>query len=77
MRLLFQVKRPLICRQRRQKLILFHKINNNIAPEYLNNCLNEYLVDNNNNLRTNSLQYRVPRCRLETFCKSFFPSTIR
>ena len=24
----------------------------------------------------NSLQYRVPRCRLETFSKSFFPSTI-
>jgi hypothetical protein len=24
-----------------------------------------------------SLQYRVQRCRLETFCKSFFPSTIR
>jgi hypothetical protein len=46
----------------------FHKIHNNIAPVYLNDCLNEYLVDNNYNLR-NSLQYRVPRCR-------FFPSTI-
>ena len=36
----------------------------------------EYLVVNNYNLR-NSLQYRVPRCRLETFFRSFFPSTIR
>ena len=36
----------------------------------------EYLVVNNYNLR-NSLQYRVPRCRLETFSKSFCPSTIR
>ena len=71
MRLLFQVQKTLICRQRRQKLTLVHKIHYNIAPEYLNNCLNEYLVDNNYNLR-NSLQYRVPRCRLETFCKSFF-----
>ena len=44
--------------------------------EYLQDCLNEYLVVNNYNLR-NSLQYRVPRCRLETFSKSFFPSTIR
>ena len=58
------------------RLTLFHKIHNNIAPEYLQDCLNEYLVVNNYNLR-NSLQYRVPRCRLETFSKSFFPSTIR
>jgi hypothetical protein len=66
----------LSCRRRRRKLTLFHKIHNNIAPEYLQDCLNEYLVVNNYNLR-NSLQYRVPRCRLETFSKSFFPSTIR
>ena len=66
----------LSCRRSRRKLILFHKIHNNIVPEYLNDCLNEYLVDNNYNPR-NSLQYRVPRCRLETFSKSFFPSTIR
>ena len=66
----------LSCRRRRRKLTLFHKIHNNIAPEYLQDCLNEYLVVNNYNLR-NSLQYRVSRCRLETFSKSFFPSTIR
>ena len=62
----------LSCGWRRRKLTLFHKIHSNIAPEYLNDCLNEYYY----NLR-NSLQYRVPRCRLETFSKSFFPSTIR
>ena len=66
----------LSCRQRYRKLTLFHKIHNNIAPEYLQDCLNEYLVVNNYNLR-NSLQYRVPRCHLETFSKSFFLSTIR
>ena len=66
----------LSCRRRRRKLTLFHKMHNNIAPEYLQDCLNEYLVVNNYNMR-NSLQYRVPRCRLETFYKSFFPSTIR
>jgi hypothetical protein len=66
----------LSCRRRRQKLISFHKIHNNIAPEYLQDCINDYLVVNNYNLR-NSLQYRVPRCHLETFSKSFFPSTIR
>ena len=58
----------LSCRRRRRKLTLFHKIYNNIAPEYLQDCLNEYLVVNNCNLR-NSLQYRIPRCRLETFSK--------
>ena len=58
-------------RRRRRKLTLFHKIHNNIAPEYLKDCLNEYLVVNNYNL-INSLQYRVPRCRLETFSKSVF-----
>ena len=31
----------LSCRRRRRKLTLFHKIHNNIAPEYLNDCLNE------------------------------------
>ena len=66
------VGRLLSCGRRRRKLTLFHKIHSNIAPEYLNDCLNEYYY----NLR-NSLQYRVPRCRLETFSKSFFPSTIR
>jgi hypothetical protein len=30
----------LSCRQRRRKLTLFHKIHNNIAPEYLQDCLN-------------------------------------
>ena len=63
-------------RRRRRKQTLFHKIHNNIAHEYLNDCLNEYLVDNSYNLM-NSLQYRVPRCRLETFSKLFLPSTIR
>ena len=47
------------CRRRRRKLTFFHKTHNNIAPEYSQDCLNEYLVVNNYNLR-NSLQYRVP-----------------
>jgi hypothetical protein len=32
----------LSCRRRRRKLTLFHKIHNNIAPEYSNDWLNEY-----------------------------------
>ena len=46
-----------------ENLPYFIKIHNNIAPDYLKDCLNEYLVVNNYNQR-NSLQYRVPRCRL-------------
>jgi hypothetical protein len=45
----------LSCRRRRRKLTLFHKIHSNITPEYLQDCLNEYLVFNNYNLR-NPLQ---------------------
>jgi pyruvate dehydrogenase complex dehydrogenase (E1) component len=37
----------LSCRWGRRKLTLFHKIHNNIAPEYLQDCLNEYLVVSN------------------------------
>ena len=67
----------LSCRRRRRKLTLFHKIHNNIAPEYLNDCLSKYLVGSDYNLRI-FLKYRIPRCRLEIFSKSFFfPSTIR
>ena len=66
----------LSCRRRGKQLTLFHKIHNIIAPGYLNDCLNEYLFGNSYILR-NSLEHRVPRCRLETFSKSFCPSTIR
>ena len=53
------------------KDFMLYTIHSNIAPVYLNDCLREYLVDNNYNLR-NSSQYRVPRCSLETFSKSVF-----
>ena len=46
-------------------MALFHKMHNNIAPEYLNDCLNEYLVANNYNLR-NPLQYQWRRKALST-----------
>ena len=39
--------------------------------------MSDFSINNNNyNLRNRS-EYRVPRCRLETYSKSFFPSTIR
>ncbi len=64
-------------RRQRRKLCLMHKIINERAPEYLIDCMSDFSINNNNyNLRNRS-EYRVPRCRLETYSKSFFPSTIR
>jgi hypothetical protein len=37
---------PYSCRRRRRKLTLFHKIHNNIAPEYLQDYLNNFLRTN-------------------------------
>ena len=59
-----------------RKLSLFHEIHNNKAPGYMIECLSDYSNVGNYNLR-NQTHYRVPRCRLETFSKSFFPSSIR
>ena len=64
------------CRRHRRKLSLLYKIHNQKAPSYLVDCLDEYAYMGNYNLR-NVPQYRVPRCRLETFSRSFFPSCIR
>ena len=64
-------------RRNQRKLSLMHKIHNGKSPEYLTECLSEYSNNvDNYNLR-NRPQYRIPRCRLETFNRSFFPSSIR
>ncbi len=65
-------------RRNRRKLCLLHKIHNGNSPEYLQECLNEYRNDADNNYNPrNRPEYRLPLCRLETFNKSLFPSTIR
>ena len=63
-------------RRNRRKLCLFHKIHSNNVPEYLMDCISNYTDDNYYNTRNRS-HYRVPRCRLDIFSKSFFPSSIR
>ena len=61
-----------------RKLSLFYKIQSRNAPDYLIDCIDENInVPNYNYNLRNSSQYRNPRCRLETYSKSYFPSTIR
>ncbi len=75
--LLFETGWETLSRRRyRRKLNLFYKIHTGKAPEYLTDCLNENGAVVNYNIR-NPQQYRIPRCRPETFSKSFFPSVIR
>ena len=64
-------------RRKSRKLNLFYKIENNMAPTYLSDCLPTTIGETvTYNLRNND-DYRTQRCRLQTSSKSFFPSTIK
>jgi hypothetical protein len=64
-------------RRKSRKLNLFFKIENNMAPTYLSDCLPTIIGETVTcNLRNND-DYRTQRCRLQTSSKSFFPSTIK
>ncbi len=54
-----------------------HRIVNNKAPEYLRDCLSNFSDNDNNYQLRNRSQFRIPYCRLETYSKSFFPSSLR
>ena len=57
--------------------IYFYKIEHNMAPTYLSDCLPTSIGETvTYNLRNND-DYRSQRCRLQTSSKSFFPSTIK
>ena len=55
-------------------LIMLFKIINGFTPDYLSSILDELNINRTYNLRNSNI--RVPKCRLETFKKSFFPRTI-
>ena len=64
-------------RRKSRKLNLFYKIENNMVPTYLSDCLPTTIEETvTYNLRNND-DYRTQRCRLQTSSKSFFPSTIK
>ena len=63
-------------RRERQRLILFFKIINGLAPPHLCKILDSYLIDNQRyNFRSPNIPN--PLSRTETYRCSFFPSAIR
>ena len=63
-------------RRKEKKLILFHKIVHNIAPSYLRDLLPLTVGQNTHYHLRNQMNFIEPRCRLDLYRKSFFPSTI-
>ena len=63
-------------RREKQRLILFYKILNGIAPSHLCNLFETYLINNYRyDLRSTNVQNVL--ARTETYRCSFFPSSIR
>ena len=55
-------------------LVMLFKIQKGYAPGYLTHILDSFNGQRNYNLRNS--QIKVPKCRLETYKKSFFPRSI-
>ena len=64
-------------RRKSRKINLFYKIENNMAPTYLSDCLPTTIGETVTFILRNNDDYRTQRCRLQTSSKSFFPSTIK
>ena len=64
-------------RRKFRKLNLFYKIQNNMAPQYLIDCMPTTVGETMHYSLRNADNYNIPRCRLQTFSKSFFPSTLQ
>ena len=64
-------------RRKQSKLLAFHKIVHNIAPQYLWNCLPPTVRDNSAYNFRNLDAFRTIPTRLELFYKSFCPLTVR
>ena len=62
-------------RRRCHKIILYSKIVNGTVLSYLHNRLPNLTADLNPYHRRRPLERQIPRCRLDTYKSSFFPST--
>lgn len=62
-------------RRRRRKLCLFHRIHNGRVPGYLSDCLTPIIGNTNRYNLRNQENYVHPQTRIETFSRSFIPST--
>jgi hypothetical protein len=77
-KLLEELAWPLLSHRRKNhRLNLMHKIQNNLAPKYLQNCCPPLTRDRTiHNLRSN-MNITTPQQRTSTYQKSFFPNTIK
>ena len=64
-------------RRTNHRLVLFYKILNNLAPQYLKRLCNLTSHNTNNYLLRRNNSFLVPAIHRESFSKSFFPKTIR
>lgn len=66
-------------RRDRQKILLYHKMIHNNAPEYLCNLVPSRVNENHGygTRQTENSNYNMPNFRLEQYRKSFLPETVR
>lgn len=64
-------------RRNKHKLVIFYKIINGLAPNYLSELLPPLVMENNPYNLRNSNDIQSIRARTNLFFNSFFPSTIR
>ena len=64
-------------RRKRHKVLFYHKLINDYAPDYLKSLLPPLVSTQNPYPRRRPLERTVPRCKTETYASSFFPSTTK
>jgi hypothetical protein len=65
-------------RRNNHKLILFYKMVNGIAPQYMYDLITPFLpIDHRYSLRSSGNNYCLSLCRTPSYHKSFIPSTIK
>jgi hypothetical protein len=69
---------PLEARRDKHKLILFSKIVNGIAPQYMYDLVTPFLpTDHRYSLRSSGNNYCLPLCPTTSYYNNFIPSTIK
>ena len=64
-------------RRKQHRICAFHKIINNVSPQYLPECISRYTHEvSNYNLRNADTLERIP-ARTSRYLNSFFPLTVR
>jgi hypothetical protein len=64
------------CRRKNQKLILFHKMINNLSPSYLSSLVPNFVNDYSRYNLRNGNNIRNVNCKTQLYSNSFLPSVI-